>query len=278
MNAFSRLCLLAADSRWRIAIASVLLTASTGFSATLTYTTDLELWLRADAGVTTVSGDVLHWADQSGNANHAEQSNAGLRPTLVSGAINGEPAVRFNGSGDALPLDVLNGGVDQSLITTVFVVFNSDATGSGAQNILARPTAGPPYAPAVYHGMFFAQQPSVYWGFGPAIAYPTPVLGWNTVRYEWDATDIEIAVNGGAPVTTTHSNTHVSKWTSLSLAGFGQDFKGDIAEVLIYNAALDEAQNAQVQAYLNAKYVPEPATAALLAPIAGAWALRRRRR
>jgi hypothetical protein len=54
------------------------------------------LWLRADQGVTTSSGVVTQWADQSGNHNNAAESRAGLQPGLVTDAIHGLPAVRFS--------------------------------------------------------------------------------------------------------------------------------------------------------------------------------------
>src|SRR4051794_13441834 len=41
----------------------------------------VRLWLKADAGVVTnSSGQVSQWQDQSGDNNHASQSNANLQP------------------------------------------------------------------------------------------------------------------------------------------------------------------------------------------------------
>ena len=49
----------------------------------------LQLWLKADAGV---SGST--WSDQSGNGNHATAQGS---PTLESGALNGMPVMRYHG-------------------------------------------------------------------------------------------------------------------------------------------------------------------------------------
>jgi hypothetical protein len=53
------------------------------------------LWLRADAGIVAdASGLVSEWDDQSGNVNNFI---SGSQPLLVSDALNGRPAVRFDG-------------------------------------------------------------------------------------------------------------------------------------------------------------------------------------
>ena len=60
-----------------------------------TASANLSLWLKADAGVTVNgSNEVTTWADQSGNSRNAVNSGVTL-PTLLPGAINGRPALRF---------------------------------------------------------------------------------------------------------------------------------------------------------------------------------------
>jgi hypothetical protein len=57
----------------------------------------LATWFKADA-ITGVADDgaLATWPDASGNGNDATQSTAAQRPTYVTGALNGRPAVRFN--------------------------------------------------------------------------------------------------------------------------------------------------------------------------------------
>ena len=62
--------------------------------------TTLELWLRADVGVTTSGSSVATWSDQSGRGNDVSQSTAINRPELVSGGLNGNPVVQFSGQGN----------------------------------------------------------------------------------------------------------------------------------------------------------------------------------
>jgi hypothetical protein len=62
------------------------------------------LWLdAADAStVTTVSGAVSQWNDKSGNSRHFSQSVSANRPTLNATAIEGKPAIAFNGTSNSL--------------------------------------------------------------------------------------------------------------------------------------------------------------------------------
>jgi len=60
------------------------------------------LLLQADKATADVDGNVTTWADQSGNANDATQSDVSMAPKLVANIINGKPVVRFDGSNDFL--------------------------------------------------------------------------------------------------------------------------------------------------------------------------------
>jgi hypothetical protein len=62
-------------------------------------TSGLALWLRADAGVTAdSSGNVSAWADQSGNGHGGTTAGFGNDPRLVPNALNGQPALAFDGT------------------------------------------------------------------------------------------------------------------------------------------------------------------------------------
>ena len=53
----------------------------------LTVTNGLQLWLKADAGVTTnAAGGVTQWTDQSPNGNNAVQTSDVSAPQFVAGA------------------------------------------------------------------------------------------------------------------------------------------------------------------------------------------------
>jgi len=67
----------------------------------LTILGSLAWWVRADLGITIGTG-VSAWADQSGNAVNFTQGTGASQPTLVASAINGKPAVQFDGVDDRM--------------------------------------------------------------------------------------------------------------------------------------------------------------------------------
>ncbi|MBW2534302.1 MAG: hypothetical protein JRI55_22620 [Deltaproteobacteria bacterium] len=64
----------------------------------------LRLWLRADAGVSHTANSVSAWADQSGQANDAIAPTILSQPVLDSVAMNGHPAIVFDGVDDVLAI------------------------------------------------------------------------------------------------------------------------------------------------------------------------------
>src|SRR6185369_17071403 len=84
--------------------ALVLLVSSfSAFAQTLTVTNGLQLWLKADAGITTnASGGVIQWNDQTANGNNALQITDSQAPLFVPAALNNKPVLRFDGADDFL--------------------------------------------------------------------------------------------------------------------------------------------------------------------------------
>jgi hypothetical protein len=85
----------------------------------------LELWFKAEAGVTEVSGVVAKWEDASGHARHALQTATNLRPKLDAKGLNGKPALVFDGADDYLKLPTLPGNFEKGL--TAFVIAQQDS-------------------------------------------------------------------------------------------------------------------------------------------------------
>ena len=100
------------------------------FAQTLTVTNGLQLWLKADAGVTAgAGGKVTAWQDQSGKGNNASQLVADMSPLLVNDAINGKPVLRFDGVDDFLEVADSDSVSITGDITTFFLVkFDDFAT------------------------------------------------------------------------------------------------------------------------------------------------------
>jgi hypothetical protein len=64
----------------------------------------LVAWYRGDRGITLNidGGHVVTWADQSGHGNDLTQATAIKQPSYITGAVNGHPALRFDGSAQFL--------------------------------------------------------------------------------------------------------------------------------------------------------------------------------
>jgi hypothetical protein len=86
----------------------------------------LQLWLKADAGVTLNGSNVSKWADQSGNGNEAIQPDSPHQPLLVKDGLNGKPTIRFDGLDDRLGL---TGSKHMSQIS-FFMVFRMNPGGN----------------------------------------------------------------------------------------------------------------------------------------------------
>src|SRR3954464_9443177 len=70
----------------------------------------LKLWLKADAGVTLAGSAVAQWNDQSGNNANASQAVAAQQPAFIASAVNGKPALKFDGSNDFLTFTLATNG------------------------------------------------------------------------------------------------------------------------------------------------------------------------
>ena len=96
----------------------------------------LALWYKGGTGITTDgSGDVTQWADQSGNANHAEQLGSGpsAQSLPTTATVNGITVPSFS-TGDVLNVDenVLD---DNDKPWTCFIVINTSGTAPASTHI-----------------------------------------------------------------------------------------------------------------------------------------------
>jgi fibronectin type 3 domain-containing protein len=206
---------------------------------------------------------VAVWQDASG-ANYHAVAGAGA-PILVTNAINGKPALRFDGVDDYLTLPA--GFQDFTAGITMYVVarpsnlqtgFKLVALGNGAsqQNIgLGRAWDS--------SGLQYWTDNS--WGdtgwFNTTSGITSNQTKLFSVTQDAGAANAsvyaEVAVNGIAlaggdvwsPPVTTRSTNYIGK----SFWNEGM-FEGDIAEVIIYNRKLSSGEQSTVRAYLGQKY------------------------
>jgi hypothetical protein len=220
---------------------------------------NLKLWLKADTGVTQTAGAVSAWNDQSGNLNHALQSEADLQPQLVANELNGKPVLRFDGLND-----VLSAGNSPSLaitgdISSFFVVRFDDF--DGYRTVWAKTESNVPRATDFY-AIQGSGLPQLFRGGAAANQnvqgqIPLPAGEFAIVGFDMKGTDVYLFQNGWL---NGHGTISVAMQDTGKPVLIGQrddgvtKLKGDVAEIVIYNSSLSDADRAKVINYLGTKY------------------------
>jgi len=221
----------------------------------------LALWLRADSGVTTTGGAVSAWADQSGNRREAVQETAAKRPVLIPDAVRHRPALRFDGVDDVLaatlPVEGLGG------LTIAIVAANAKDYAGGATHGENAAIFWPETADWgwVYLSPF---QSNVKFRFGTTQPNNLP---FHIRAASTSAFTLSVAVKDGPVDSLYVQGTLAERYAGkapaikgtqplLHLGAGARDtgFPGDIAEVLIYNRALSNAERQRLERALIGKY------------------------
>lgn len=202
------------------------------------------LWLKADAGVTKDgSNKVSAWADQSTRGYLALQSNAAYQPVYDSAGLNGQAALLWPGTGQHMLIS--SGPSGQQ---TLLIVYKDTSTKTWVTPV------GTVYdGKGSYHGHSDGTQL-----FNTTYTDPKTINGRNyrngvdigngltTPRPSSWALDAHVATGALAQAVGTIGADN----------GFGttREIAGGIAEILLYNRALDLAELNQVGYYLERKY------------------------
>ncbi len=219
-------------------------------------TQSLVLRLDAEAGVTTSTGTtVASWIDQTGRGNDLFASGD---PELLTAALNGYDVIRLDGSGDKLQgIASLAGGLPGGASNrSIFVVARYDGGGYGGFTYGApslNRTFGPSVSPT---GNLSAQ------GWGAVNDFDSGVsgdgAGWLVQELVLNSNQLTHYKDGAVIDSRSHSyNTLVGTGSAIVL---GAEIDGNpfvnmsVAEVLVYDTALDANDRQQVEAYLFAKY------------------------
>ena len=239
------------------------------------------LWLRGDALTGLNDGDpIASWGDVSGNANDAEQPEAGQRPTFRTNVLNGYPVLRFedpnedenteDGFGDFL--DTPNLGIGATSGYTYFIVLDAvpDVTGDDVDNgqgtfFLDRPTAVAPLVSlkAIDDGGVkrFGYQTRYNDGSGlDAIVSSTQInesagAPHLAVMQRDVGSEFRFFVDGNEEGTLSDDGQDLEPpLLRIGSHAIADAMDGDIAEVIVFEKTLNEAERIIVQTYLSAKY------------------------
>ena len=222
---------------------------SFGFDPSQVTSATLKLWLDARLGVTIATG-VSSWADQSGNGNTFTQGTGANQPALSSTAVNGFPGV-VGAAGKSLTM--AGNVLAQNAARTVYFVATAGVGVAG----LCVPRANTGY------GVFLAAQSGPSFiesnGVDTNVTIPDAIV-INTPHY------VRIGFDGVTTHLPTYSLDGVLKITSNGAgtgagtegAGSGETLLpgavGTLGTLLVYSGVVSAGEDAQVLAYLKARY------------------------
>ncbi|WP_420580931.1 T9SS type A sorting domain-containing protein [Reichenbachiella sp.] len=247
----------------------------------------LELWLRADQGISTIDGKVQTWSDLSGNGRDMSQSNSNYRPSFNTAQteLNEQPTVDFVSASSTF----LEGATTQNLfgnssnaptnIGDIFVVFKQPLTNSGYVVQFPRTTGGGSFLTIVSNAgadtpadnnklddvQFFVRQDAPGWSvLSSEIANPNvfTVNNFHLARFGFNPTTEHIWLfNNNEEIESATLVNQISyqgntgnEVSRLGSNGSSQFYDGEIAEMFVFSEEIDSAQYIIIQNYFNARY------------------------
>ncbi|HQL71766.1 MAG TPA: autotransporter-associated beta strand repeat-containing protein [Phycisphaerae bacterium] len=203
------------------------------------------LWLDASdaASVWTSGGTVYQWDDKSGNGRNLTQGNAANQPTLVSAAMNGLAAVRFDGN------DVM---ANAFTFTTPYSIFTASKM-DGGQNYRLITSVNNNWLLGYWGGW----QDRLYaegWVSGPNNPADTAThlygaTGDGSFTYFYDGSTL-ITANGSGKAAP--NGISLGAWKNQPT---NESSKGSVGEVVIYSRLLTDLERQDLNAYLAHKWV-----------------------
>jgi hypothetical protein len=232
--------------------------AATGCS--LSYTTNLAAWYKADTGLTCTSGcttgnAVTAWADQSGNSNNLTGSGS---PTFQSAQVNSLPAVQFiSASNQFFTLGTgINMSSAGSAAGSIFFVYKLLDTSNTGRTLLGDSgNGGLAYWAA--KGGSKAQGADKSGVVQIAAGTASSDASWKQVNMIWvNGTSYAFRLNRAADGSGSSSDSLGTGVTENTIGkqSSGEYFWGQIAEVLIFNANIGTTNRDTVENYLNCRY------------------------
>lgn len=214
----------------------------------------LIFWLRADRGIMAEKGGVARWDSEVGR-DVALQRNVKRRPQLVASALNRHPVVRFAGNGQFLAIP---GRMLAKQTCSLIAVASDRARHQQHREIISN-----------WDGAAGNSTRSLFLG----------LTGAGTVRFSDDFSSehpianpdhpfILMSTSGGRGVELRHNGSLIGKRaTALRRRGFntqwvvgqqgniqGEYWKGDMAEILVYDRELSERELRGIGALLEKRY------------------------
>lgn len=219
--------------------------------------TNLELWLKADAGVTLSSGNVATWADQSTNSNDASAGDGTV--TESTAGVNFNPSLEWDAATDDLR-GTSNLNLDDDNTLTIFAVLVDEGSGDfesvfnlsghGTEHRIARANSSSPWT--TLDDSFTS---NLLANSSGAAADATT---WSLVTSSYTGTQYTTFLNAvaGTPVATTQGiDTDGGATYSIGEAYVNDQAGGlfELSELIVYSDDVS-ANFEEIESYLAIKY------------------------
>jgi len=217
--------------------------------------------------------------DQSGNGNDAIQTDVSRKPIVVSDELNHKPVLRFDGVNDRLDLT----GSNRMSQISFFIVEKPIQGATGPNSYY------PPIEFGDHSGNYGLSMQNAFSNNSPdeidpfvctqswvrATSPGCATFGqWKSISVGANQTmySTTLGVNGADAVITPQGTTNASlsfplgNSTGTEIGGIGEIdgetegqlvFKGDIAEVIVYDTVLSNSDRLKIENYLKVKYLPD---------------------
>lgn len=229
----------------------------------------LILDLNSDLGISTLSGNVSTWVDQSARVNTVTQATAGTRPAYIASVLDGHAALRCVAATNKNLARVgtftgLAPG-DFSRAYVICAITAANVSGAGGPFEIGAPgTSGLGLMFPFSHNTHLSAQYAVGIAGTGGGAYRTGLVEY-TETTPLAAQLYDISVTAG---TMRFAKNNVSKVTQTDIGGSTADpltslivgsryftnFDGDLFRVVVVNPAPTVVQHAQIVAYFRAQY------------------------
>ena len=239
------------------------------------------LIVRYDGDHVSPTGSLVDtWTDLAGGDNNATATGT-ERPTLVSAGLNGHDVLRFSGAqyitagaDSVFDTDNLTWFIMVNLASDPDVQFLMGSAYTSGSTAHRNPELWSSYFEN-YGNPFFSSRALPADGSWSSSRNYASGDEWALVTCVWDgdADTSQEFLNGvaGNMLTTSDADPsgHIRMRVGAKSSATPRYYLfGDVAEVRVYNRTLSTAERQEVEAYLEAKYVPEPSTLMLLGSIA----------
>lgn len=217
---------------------------------------NLDMWLRADDQTVLGSGaQVQRWNNTNGNTSKfAIQNTANQRPILVNNQINGHKVLRFDGLDDYMKMDVASSSLSGDF--TAFMVITPSEDSDVGYYLSSHSSSNDrlKFGHKLTGELTYDNTVPVMWGEN---MHDRKTI----VAFQMEE---DFYVDGHVNAVLSAPWTHNLQNSGANEASLGQEYdgfgitsnhwKGDLAEVIIFNRFLNASEMDRVHSYLNVRY------------------------